>query len=346
MNNIDYVELYEKQKQKDIRNTFSRFMLGLVALTGVAYIVIFIAQSLLISIIGSEATLDLLDNVFIEWLFGVGPMYIFGLPSLILITMGMKTKSRESKKLSVKDFFAILLICQGVSFVGSLIGTSVTSTIGKFLGKDISVSSTDLIERSPLWLIILVAVIIGPIIEEFIFRKLLIDRISRFGDVAAILTSGIAFGIFHNNFEQLFYATMLGMIFAFVYVKTGKLLHTTLLHIVVNFLGSIVVLPVINASERLVAVSEMIASGANVNMSGYVRDTLLVLSYSAVQYAAVFAGLFILFRAIFKKKIQVINNSQIYISRGLLVQNALFNVGTVLFLVVSFVLFAAGIILA
>ena len=44
------------------------------------------------------------------------------------------------------------------------------------------------------------------------FRKLLIDRIVPFGQRVAVVVSGLAFGLFHGNFYQFFYAFSLGAV--------------------------------------------------------------------------------------------------------------------------------------
>ena len=50
------------------------------------------------------------------------------------------------------------------------------------------------------------------------FRKLIIDRMSIYGDKLAIIVSSIAFGLFHGNFYQIFYATLIGFILGYVLV--------------------------------------------------------------------------------------------------------------------------------
>ena len=89
------------------------------------------------------------------------------------------------------------------------------------------------------WLILVVAVIIAPIMEELVFRKFLLDRIAGFGHWTAMTVSGVIFGIAHGNFYQFFYAFGLGMIFAYMYLHTGKISYTISFHILINFCGSI-----------------------------------------------------------------------------------------------------------
>jgi membrane protease YdiL (CAAX protease family) len=341
--NIDYLELYEKEKRRGIRKTFSRFALSLVFYILISYLAIFLLEIALIYAFGKNEALLIFDSIYFQWFSSVGISYLIGLPVLLFITHGMKKAPvREKKRLDIKDFLLSLTVCQALTLAGSLLGQMFTGTLSEIFGKDISAPASDLIDKSPLLLTFAIAVIIGPIVEEFIFRKLLIDRISRFGDLTAIIASGLIFGVFHANFEQFFYAALLGMFFAFIYTKTGSWLYTTLLHIFVNFVGTVVAIPVINASERVL---NLMANGTPEFTLEYVRDSILVTSYSILQYAAVGIGIYVIISSIRKKKLSVAKNSEIYIPTPELWKNAVLNLGIILFIAVSFLQFLAGILL-
>lgn len=81
---------------------------------------------------------------------------------------------------------------------------------------------------------VLMVCVFAPVCEEILFRKLLIDRLRPFGDIVAILYSGIAFGLYHQNFMQMFYAAALGCLLAYVYLKTNRLWTVIVLHFAVN----------------------------------------------------------------------------------------------------------------
>ena len=326
----DYVELFEIEKMKTLKKKFSRFFLALFLYLILSYAVMILVQAAVILKYGIENALSIFDNLYFQWLISVGPMYVIGLPVFIFITLGMKSEKREKKSLKLTDFFSLLFICQAITLFGSLIGSAVTSFISSIIGHDVGSAATELIDKSPLWLIFVVAVVIGPIVEELIFRKLLIDKLSRYGDRAAILVSGIAFGLFHGNFEQFFYAAMLGILFAFVYTKTGKLIHTVLLHMAVNFIGSVIAIPVSRAMNRMLEYMEGLYQYES--MLQYTRDSMLVSSYSVLQYASVAAGVFIIFSALRSKKIQVPDNSKVYLKNSSLASGIFLNPGVILFL--------------
>ena len=77
-------------------------------------------------------------------------------------------------------------------------------------------------------------VILGPIFEEWMFRKQLIDHTRKYGEKTAILLSGLAFGLFHMNLFQFFYAFLLGVMFGYIYMRTSKLRYSTAMHMIIK----------------------------------------------------------------------------------------------------------------
>ncbi len=94
---------------------------------------------------------------------------------------------------------------------------------------------------SSLWLQILTAGIMGPIVEEYVFRGLIYKRALRFSKpITAALISSILFGIYHGNWIQLPYAFLLGLALAFVYEKYKNMFAPILLHISSNMISVII----------------------------------------------------------------------------------------------------------
>ena len=79
----------------------------------------------------------------------------------------------------------------------------------------------------------------GPIAEEFIFRKFLIDRLAIYSKTLAIFSSGIIFGISHKNLLQLFGAMLSGWALAYSYAETGNILIPISYHIFENSITTI-----------------------------------------------------------------------------------------------------------
>ena len=125
-------------------------------------------------------------------------------------------------------------------YAGNILGTIITALLqllpGISAGNPILGYATD----NALLPKVLFMVILAPVIEEYIFRKQLIDRMHIYGEKMAVITSALMFGLFHGNLSQLFYAFALGLVFGYVYLKTGKLRYSIGLHMLINFIGSVV----------------------------------------------------------------------------------------------------------
>ena len=88
------------------------------------------------------------------------------------------------------------------------------------------------------WLGIICVAILGPILEELLFRGAITKvLLKKYNPVVAILISGLIFGIFHMNPAQVVGATLIGFILAWIYYKTYSLIPCILIHIMNNSLS-------------------------------------------------------------------------------------------------------------
>lgn len=187
-------------------------------------------------------------------------MYVVGMGGGYLILRLLKKQPLAQKKLKLTHWLLILVMCFGLMYTGSIIGNGITMILDKFFEGTAQNPVQDLISELPLWAIVISTVIAAPIFEEIFFRKLLLDRIRDCGTVPALIISSVAFGLFHGNFSQLFYATMVGFAFGFIYLKTGKIRYTIALHMTVNFCGSVIPMKLLEfvnpVLEKLEGISE------------------------------------------------------------------------------------------
>ena len=86
------------------------------------------------------------------------------------------------------------------------------------------------------WIFILFVVIIAPICEELIFRKLLLQPLRACGDMFAALASAFIFGAFHGNFDQFPYAFAVGLLYGILAVRSSSIVPTMVLHFINNLL--------------------------------------------------------------------------------------------------------------
>jgi membrane protease YdiL (CAAX protease family) len=182
---------------------------------------------------------QLLDNISYLWLSALIPQYVIAYPIAIYLIWKLPKTNVRQQSLNGKTLFRLFLICYFVLILGSVIGSGVNKFLEVAFGIKPDLTMDALLEQSSLWIVFMVTVILAPIFEELIFRKLLLDRLVKYGEFPAVIASGLLFGFYHGNFSQLFYAIFIGCIFAYIYVKTGKVKYCIFLHMTINFVGSV-----------------------------------------------------------------------------------------------------------
>ena len=176
------------------------------------------------------------------WLLNFIPMYAIGLPIGLLAVRKSTPDKLEEHSFGVLGMLKAFTVCIALMYTGNIIGILVSSLVTNITGDEGNYAVGELINGSDNLWIVLFVVILGPIVEEFIFRKIMIDRLSKYGRWLAIGFSAMAFGLFHGNLNQVFYATALGLVFGYVYTRTGRLRYSIILHMCVNFMGSVIAL--------------------------------------------------------------------------------------------------------
>ncbi len=131
-------------------------------------------------------------------------------------------------------------VCIFAMTAGALCGNYVNSFLSALFGTDPgNIVESGISGASIPELIIFVAVIPG-IVEELVFRKMLIDRTAKFSGLGSVIFSGLLFGLIHGNFEQFFYAFFVGIVFGVIYLESGNIWYTIVLHTLMNISGSVI----------------------------------------------------------------------------------------------------------
>ena len=174
---------------------------------------------------------QLFDNPTALTLLGSVPTYLFVLPPIYFFLRSIPHSAPQKHRLTAAKFLGLCAVTIFLMEAGSVLGTISERLIDRIPG----LVGKNVVEQmlggiSPGVVLILV-VILAPILEELFFRKLFLDRLGFVSRRVAVIACGLAFGLLHGNVSQFYYA------FAAVYLKTGKLHYTVLLHAVANFCG-------------------------------------------------------------------------------------------------------------
>ncbi|GAA6293715.1 hypothetical protein F220043C3_21490 [Enterocloster asparagiformis] len=233
-----FMEEQEKTaRSKEQSRQFSRLGLVLFAFMGVAFAaqLVLIVITMLVGLVGG---LDVdFDNQTVQIVISAISMYGVAFPVAALLMRLIPKQGRPGGETwSAMQLAACLVICIGIGFVGILLSQFVDVVFPS--GGD-GVQPEDMMTGAGMLLNIAMVVFAAPVVEELLYRKMLIDRIAAYGDGVSVVVSGLLFGLAHGNFSQFFYAFGLGALFAYVYIKTGHIGYTIGFHMFFNLIGGV-----------------------------------------------------------------------------------------------------------
>lgn len=155
---------------------------------------------------------------------------------------------REKSKMSVKDFIVVFFICMAATYLFNFVSLGINYVIGLIKQSPV-VNPLESAVGGNVVLQVFVLAISAPIIEELVFRKLMLDCLRPYGDKLAIWVTALAFALFHGNLSQALYALVLGLIFAYIVIRTNDVRYSIAYHIIINLLGS-TIMPMMATSSN------------------------------------------------------------------------------------------------
>ena len=235
------------------------------------------------------------ETALFSWGASLLPMYLLGAPLLFLAVRRLPRAEIPVRRIRIRDFLALFTVAFAVMYLSNLIGTMINLVTDLVLGTSSQAGAIELITSSSLLITVPIAVILAPILEEALFRGLLLPRLMPFGEGFAVLTTAVLFGLFHGNLAQMPYAIAVGLVLGLVAARTGKLIYTILLHVLLNFFGTVPASLLLPLTERLTALDPT-AELPPEEILSLLAAVLAVLAYSAVLMAIVGLGIFFLIR--------------------------------------------------
>lgn len=272
----------------------------------------------------------LYENGDTALLYSMMPLFLVELLTVIIGMKLIKEKPLEKKKMGVGNWFLALVISIAGMYISNIVGLIITAIIGVVKGGQVGNPMVDLSMGTSVGVAIFIFVIAAPILEELIFRKFLIDRMSPFGEKTAVFVSALMFGLFHGNLNQFVYAFTLGLVWGYVYAKTRNVIYNIALHMSVNMLSSVIApnaLKLANTEELVRAMAqsqEAYLAAFMDNIAGFA----IFMIYVFLLLAAVITGIVLFF---VKKKSFVFEKKESDIPKGSVFKTVFVNPGMVLF---------------
>lgn len=311
---------------RDARNQLSK--LGLYFFLGIFFNkLVQIGAARLVS----EFWPALLENANASMIIAAALQYLVGMPLIILLVKRIPAAKLPQKSMKAGHFFMAYLMCVAISYVSNIVGNVFTGIVGVLKGGMVENVALTMGSETSLFLNFLVMVICAPLYEEYIFRKLIVDRTRQYGQSVAILMSGLMFGLAHGNLNQFAYAFTIGMFFAFIYVKTGKLRYTIVMHMMFNCYSGVFLMGALrhmNFGEYMKAAEAGDLMLAMQVMREALPAWIVFFALGAVAFGAWIAGIVLLI--VFWKKF-ALEKGEIVIPKGKRFRTVFLNVGILLY---------------
>ncbi|MBO4456543.1 MAG: CPBP family intramembrane metalloprotease [Butyrivibrio sp.] len=311
-----------------IKKSYSTLGMGyLVPYFG--YMLIMIIYEIIISKTVGEGVVSGDLSIIINYAIRVLLLY----PVMYLAIRKVPKFEIKKNKLGFGGFIACICITYAIMVICNGVGIMINNAIGRITGLGNVNPLLQTIDVISPGVQVVVVVILAPICEELLFRKFIVDRIVNYSEVVAMLLSGVMFGLYHGNLAQFMYAFGLGVFFAFIYIRTGKIIYTIILHMIVNGFGTFftkVLLGGINMTEFM----NVYSSGDSEAITEYAMehaDTFAMAGLAMlVVFAVIFAGV-ILMIALHKKF--VFEHHEEEIEKGKRFQVAILNPGMLTYII-------------
>ena len=267
INLIDEVEL-KKQKKKYFASLLWKLTVSIIVILAIQTIFV-LPRSCFTGFMGtySQKVYNDFTNAYVRFeksgalntivsvLTYLDLMISVSIGALVLYLLTKKNAQKpERSSLKFGWWFVMFLCCFGIGGIGQFIGSIVNgillapAAVLNFVVSSTLTSSnlvTNLLYADDSWIYLIFGIItvgiVVPILEELIFRRLVINSTCKYGYGAAIMISAFTFAVYHGNFVQFFYAFGLGILFAYIYCKTGKLRYTVLLHMGYNLYAAMII---------------------------------------------------------------------------------------------------------
>lgn len=262
------------------------------------------------------------------WLGSFLPLYLVAVPLGLLVLKTVPAEAPQAHKLSGKAFFTLLPICFCVMYAGNLLGNALSMLLSGGNAENAILDYA--MDTNPIK--VLFMVILAPLIEEFLCRKMVIDRVRCYGEKTAVFLSALVFGLMHQNLFQFFYAFALGYVFAYIYLRTGRLRYSVIFHAIINFMGGVIA-PFLLSVLDMEALENLDPAAPPEELMAVYADILpgllLYMFYAFVLFGLSIAGFVLI---LVKRKQMVWQEAPRQLPRGQAVKTAYLNVGMIVYI--------------
>ena len=179
--------------------------------------------------------------------------------TLVLVVYILRHEFNERNQLNSRLSVIWAIVGVFMAFFAQTIAAKVEAMLGVETGSENTQQIIRIIESFPI--VIMVSSIVGPILEEIIFRKIIFGAFfKRMNFFFSALLSSIIFALAHFEPEHILLYSAMGFTFAFLYVKTNRIIVPIFAHVVMNTFVVIIQIIYKEEIEKILQETENIQS--------------------------------------------------------------------------------------
>jgi uncharacterized protein len=183
----------------------------------------------------------------------------FSIALIIILFILRKEMSNNHRRQGSSIGISVIWAFFGVFL--ALFAQAIAANIEHYFGIEMGSENTQhilkIIDTFPI--AILVSSIIGPILEEIVFRKIIFGALyKRFNFFISAVISSVIFAVAHMELQHVLLYSAMGFTFAFLYIKTKHILVPIFAHVAMNTLVVLIQSTYSDKIEKLIQEAEKI----------------------------------------------------------------------------------------
>lgn len=209
----------------------------------------------------------------------------------------LKFTPPDFKKLATRDGYGggtvakLITLCIGLQTAAALLTQIITMILDSFglKGRTVDLSATTSFGANVF--MFFYACLLGPVLEELLYRGVLLQSMRKYNERFAIFLSAAIFGLMHENYQQFILGFLLGIPLAVVAVKYNSLIPSIITHIMVNTTASVTNVAMQYFSPELY---QNVLNGGEIDISAFSGADWTVLGINFIfRYGFAIAGLIV-----------------------------------------------------
>ncbi|MBQ8827414.1 MAG: CPBP family intramembrane metalloprotease [Oscillospiraceae bacterium] len=195
---------------------------------------------------------------------------------------------------------SICLGMQTLSAVIIVIGDMILKMFG-FESKTVEIVATENSVGATI-LLYFYACLLGPLLEELLYRGVLLQGMRKYNERFALIISALIFGLMHQNYQQFVLGFLVGLVLGAITLRSGSIVPAIIFHIILNTTSSLASLAMQAADYEAFTLSASGNITVDTIMSAEPAFIIILLVNAVFRYGFMFAMIPLLIISIVKKR--------------------------------------------